>query len=67
MRGLILKGLRSRFHFSLPTGLTSGRSEGISGPSPGPLMIPLELGWGVRFFIKFEPVLPVGFPRGPTD
>ena len=28
--GLILKGLRSRFHFSLPRDLKSGRSERIS-------------------------------------
>ena len=50
------KELRSRFfHFSLPTGLKSGRSERISAD---PLDIYGPVGDRIlgRFFIKFDPI-----------
>ena len=52
MRGLILKGLRSRFHFSLPPCLISGRSERISGPPPGSIDDPVGAGMGGKIFHK---------------
>ena len=51
MRGLILKGLRSRFDFSLPRGLKSDRSEGISA-DPGSIDDPVGTGMLGKIFHK---------------
>ena len=60
--GLILKVLRSRFHFSLPTGLKSGRSERIMVPNIGSADPPIyyiydPVGGGIlgKIFHKIHP------------